>query len=176
MRLGHEGAIAVAAIALLYVQCRVVEMQGQHDLILFDVQLGAVCVDLGFQRGSRCEKVLVRGDLRLCLVARLGAAIYAEIGGVVLVDELLLVVGVPHRADDGLRDLVDRYGSPYDYLIAGLLRARTFGGGLIFALCHDLLRCGLFLNIPTVDVAAVAYGLEFRRPCIVIRTCHRIVI
>ena len=27
-----------------------------------------------------------------------------------------------------------------------------------------------------VDVASVAYGLEFRRPCIVIRTCHRIAI
>ena len=39
-----------------------------------------------------------------------------------------------------------------------------------------MLRGVLFLNIPTVDVASVAYGLEFRRPCIVIRTCHRIAI
>ena len=47
LRFGHQGAIAVAAIALLYVQRRIVEMQGQHDLFLLDVQFCAIGVDLG---------------------------------------------------------------------------------------------------------------------------------
>lgn len=133
----------------------------RHPGPLQDVEFGTIRIHHFLQSLALVEEIGVGCNLRAGGFACL-CAVNAQLCAVILVDEFLFAAGRTGVFDDSCRDFVGCDGCPNDYFLALPLATRLFS---------FLCRSFHFLNVPTVDVASVAYCLVFRGLHVVI--CHR---
>ena len=98
----HNGKASRFSLARARFYCVIADAR---EGLLLDTEFCAVSVNLSLDSRTFREEVGVLGNLRPCLLAGL-CTVQAEVGSVVLVDQLLLVVVRPQVAQDGLCNLV----------------------------------------------------------------------